>query len=488
MFRSKAKTAQQALWIPTQDIVQTPAHSFYDRLDHALDTIGFADQVRELCQPFYDDQGRGRPGVDPFVYFKMLMVGFFENLASERGIAARCQDSLAIRSFLRYDLTEPTPDHSTLSVIRTRLGDEVFEQAFALVLQALKRAGLLRGKNLGIDASTLEANASMRSLEKRLTGESYAAYVRGLAAADGVNIKDPAAVQRYDRTRKDKRLPNAEWHNPHDVDAKIGKTKRGSFRMIHKAEHTVDLETGAIVDVDILPGDQSDSADLAARVAGIQARLRATLGEGEAKDAGDHDHTTASTTAIATITTDKGYYDTEQLRRLQAAGIETVMPDRIENRRVDRLNAGQHAALRAARASVQTKEGRALGKLRAERVERTFAHVLDCGGARRTTLRGLANIRKRYLIQAMTCNLSLLMRTLIGIGTTKQAVAARLAALLSELFRRHRAMARSLRTSLAIRSADRPLFAPRRASHMTERCALTWEALERQKGNKSTAC
>lgn len=423
MFESKHLPAQQLLWIPAQEVVQTSANSFYARLDAALEAMDLPKQVRALCRPFYDQHGRGRPGVDPVVYFKMLIIGFFENLSSERAIAARCQDSLAIRSFLHYDLTTATPDHSTLTLIRQRLAPEVYEQVFALVLRALKQHGLLRGTKLGIDASTLEANASMRSLEKRLSGESYAEYVRKLAAEAGVDREDDAAVRRFDRKREDKKVSNDEWHNPNDADAKIGKTKQGTTKLIYKVEHTADLETGAIVDVDVLPGHQADTADLCRRVQGIQERMNAALGKqpDEQPDEQPGEQTTLS------ITTDKGYYDTDELRRLQELGIETVVPDRITNRNLGRLSEAQRTAVLAARRAVE--DGRALMKRRAEYVERSFAHMLESGGARRTTLHGQHNIRKRYLIQAMSCNLSLLMRSLTGIGTVKQALAAGLDAL-----------------------------------------------------------
>lgn len=298
MFRPKQKPAQQALWIPAEEIISTPANSFYTRLDKALVAIDFPEQVRELCRPFYDSHGRGRPGIDPVVYFKMLMIGFFENLSSERAIAARCADSLSIRGFLHYDLTEATPDHSSLTVIRQRLDEKVYGQVFALVLGALKRHGLLRGKKLGIDASVLEANASMRSLEQRLTGESYNEYVRKLAAAAGVDPEDQDAVRRFDKKRAGKTTSNDEWHNPNDPEAKAGKTKQGATKMVFKVEHAVDLETGAIVAADVVPGDQADTEDLCCRVWSVEERLNEAMGKHRDEE------------TIDTIAADKGYYHT----------------------------------------------------------------------------------------------------------------------------------------------------------------------------------
>ena len=412
MFHSKAPDEQPPLWIATSDLPTTPEHTFYQRLDRALRTIGFGDTIRARCAPYYEPEGQGgRPGIDPEVYFKMLMIGFFENLASERGIAARCADSFAIRAFLHYALTERTPDHSTLSVIRQRLAPEVYQEVFALVLRALKQHKLLRGKKLTIDSSVLEANASLRSLAHRLTGAAYREYVAQLAAAAGVDPADPAAVRRFDQKRPGRKTSNQDWVNPHDPDAKVGPTKTGSTKMIYKPEHTVDLETGAIVDVEIQPGDAADLTELPTKVSALQARLNTALGKKPNQQ------------SIALLVADKGYYHVDALVTLQAAGIRTAMSDPLPHRRVERLKPRARAAVRAAQRTVQGPRVRALARRRGELGERSFAHVLDRGGARRTTLRGRANIRKRYLIQAACANLSLLMRKLCRIGTPKQAVA-----------------------------------------------------------------
>src|SRR5207253_2556622 len=216
---------------------------------------------------------------DPEVYFKMLIVGFFENLPAERAIAARCADSLAIRAFLHYELTERTPHHSSFTVIRQRLPLEVYSQVFDLILVALHEEKLLRGKHLAIDTSVLEANASLRSLEHRLTGEQYRQYVKRLAAAAGVDTSDPRAVSAFDRRRPGRKTSNVEWQNPHDPEAKVGPDKKGVTRMIYKPEHVVDLETGAIVDVGLNRGDQHDAKGLAARVVAAAARVHGGVGE-----------------------------------------------------------------------------------------------------------------------------------------------------------------------------------------------------------------
>lgn len=414
MFRRKDREEQPAFWIATSNLPTTPANTFYRRLDRALGSFGFGDTVRGLCEPFYEgDRSRGgRPGIDPEVYFKMLMVGFFENLPSERAIAARCSDSLSIREFLHYDLHESTPDHSSLTVIRQRLGAEVFEQVFELVLKALKKHKLLKGRKLGVDASVLEANASLRSLEHRLTGDSYAEYVKKLAKAAGVDTADPAAVRRFDKKRPGRKTSNDEWQNPHDPDAKIGRTKRGVTRMIYKPEHVVDLETGAIVDADVRPGDEHDTENLTQRLLAAETRTLTALEEPN------------TTEHIEVVAADKGYFKVEEIALLRELNIKTAVRDPLSNRRWDKLTETERAALRATERTVRSKSGQTLLKRRAEFVERGFEHVLDCGGARHTTLRGRANIRKRYLIQTACANLSLLMRRLTGLGTLKQALAA----------------------------------------------------------------
>lgn len=414
MFRRKDTEPQPTMWIATGDLPVTPANAFYQRLDRALAKFGFGDAVRSLCEPYYetDESVGGRPGIDPEVYFKMQMVGFFEGLASERAIAARCSDSLSIRQFLHYALHEATPDHSSLTVIRQRLVPAVYEQVFGLILMALKKNKLLKGKRLAIDASVLEANAALRSLEHRLTGEAYREYVKKLAAAAGVDATNAAAVARFDKKRPGRKTSNDEWHNPHDPDAKVGRTKRGTTRMVYKPEHLVDLDTGAIVDVDVRPGDEHDTAALTERILAGEERMNTALGD------------PPTTARIELVAADKGYYKVDELTALREAQIKTAISDPIDNRRADKLDETQRAAVRAAKRTVRSKTGKALMRRRGELLERSFQHVLDCGAARRTTLRGRQNIRKRYLIQAACANLSLLMRALTGLGTPKQALAA----------------------------------------------------------------
>ena len=323
----------------------------------------------------------------------------------------RCADSLSIRQFLHYELHEATPDHSSLTVIRKRLGSEVHEKVFKLVLKALRDHKLLRGRKLGIDASVMEANASMGSLEHRLTGEDYQKYVSGLAEEADVDPLDPAAVRNFDRKRKGPKTSNDTWQNPHDPDAKIGRTKQGTTRMIYKPEHVVDLETGAIVDAEVRPGDEHDTADLTEKVLEVEARLNDVMDEDK------------NTERVELVAADKGYFKLEEVYLLRGVGIEAAIIDPQRRRRTDRLSEEDREALEAAQAVVTSESGRGWMRKRSEHVERGFHHVLDCGGARRTTLRGRENIRKLYLIRSACANLSLLMRHLVKVGTPKQALA-----------------------------------------------------------------
>src|SRR5690606_325556 len=217
---------------------------------------------------------------------------------------------------------------------------------------------LLKGRRLGIDASVLEANAALRSLEHRLTGEAYAEYVRKLAEAAGVDGSDAAAVRRFDKKRPDRKTSNDEWQNPHDPDAKVGRTKRGATRMIYKPEHVVDLETGAILDADARPGDEHDTEALTRRLLEAEQRINRALEEPE------------STERAESITADKGYFKAEEVADLQGLGFATHVSDPISNRRLDKLSTRVRTAIEAARESVATASGKALLKLRAELVER----------------------------------------------------------------------------------------------------------------------
>lgn len=407
MFAEKQKEAQQEFWIAAQEISKSPKSTFYSRLQETLDELGFEAEVRSICAPFYDVSGKGRPGIDPAVYVKMIMIGFFEDLPSERAIASRCADSIAIRSFLKYELNESTPDHSSFTIIRHRLGQEAYQQIFEFTLGALQKHGLLRGKNVGLDSSVIEANASLRALIHRNTKEAYWEYVKKLAAEAGIDPEDDAAVRKFDRKRPGKGS-NQEWMNPHDPDAKIGPRKHGGTDMIYKPEIVVDLDTGVIVHAEVNPGDHADHQDMAAKIFQAQETINA------ARQAPADDLT------IETATADKGYYAVPELQALQAESIKTVIADPLDNRRVDKLEPEERAAVRSAQRAVKSQRGKKLLARRGMHIERGFAHILDCGGMRRTTLRGRQNLNKRFKLASAVYNLSQLMRKLFGIGTPKQ--------------------------------------------------------------------
>ena len=411
MFSEKKKAAQPEFWIAADQVATTAQTGFYAKLEETLESFGFAAKVRVLCQPAYDKSGVGRPGIDPVVYLKMIMIGFFEDLPSERAITARCADSMSIRAFLKYELHEKTPEHSSFTVIRQRLGLEVYQQIFTLTLQVLREHGLLRGKNLGIDSSVIEANASLRALVHRNTEEQYWDYVKRLSAEQGIDPEDTAAVRRFDRHRPGKGS-NQEWQNPHDPDAKIGRTKDGATDMIYKPEAVVDLDTGAIVQADVHLGDQADHKEMAPRVLEAQQTINQACEQ------------PLDTLTATSVTSDKGYYAVDQLQTLQLEGIRTVISDPIDNRRVDKLEPQKQRAVRAARRSVKSQSGKTLLRRRGMHIERSFAHILDCGGMRRTTLRGWENLNKRFKLAAAFYNLSQLMRKLFGFGTPKQLAAA----------------------------------------------------------------
>jgi transposase len=410
VFGNKQKAAQPEFWVATQQLPKSPKSTFYAKLDETLECFGFAGKVRRICAPAYKQTGTGRPGIDPVVYLKMIMVGFFEDLPSERAIAARCADSMSIRAFLNYELDENTPDHSSFTVIRQRLGLDLYERIFTLSLQALREHGLLRGKNLGIDSSVIEANASLRALVHRNTEEQYWDYVKRLAAESGIDPDDAAAVRKFDRHRPGKGS-NQEWVNPHDPDAKIGRTKDGATDMIYKPEAVVDLDSGAIVQAQVHMGDQADHKEMATRVLEAQQIINQAAGE------------KLDTLTVNTVTSDKGYYAVNELQALQQEDIRTVIADPIDNRRLDKLETDQKKAVHAARRSVKSKSGKDLLRRRGMHIERSFAHILDCGGMRRTTLRGWENLNKRFMLAAAFYNLSQLMRKLFGIGTPKQLAA-----------------------------------------------------------------
>lgn len=390
---------QSELFVATTELVRVPGHPFYRKLNQVLTEADFDPFVEDLCAPHY--KRGGRPGIPPGVYFRMVLVGYFEGLDSQRGIAWRCADSLALREFLGYALTDPTPVHASLTEIRQRLPQEVFDAVFRFVLALLEGHGLLRGQTLGIDATTLEANAAMKSIVRRDTGEDWPEYLKRLAQAEGIEKPTPEDLRWLDRKRPDKKVSNDDWQSASDPEARITKMKDGTTHLAYKAEHAVDLESEAIVVACVVSADTGDATRGPGTLNAAQANLSAAQSEA----------------TVAELVRDRGYHDNGLSSECAAAGVRTYIPERKQQtRRWTDKPPEQAAAFRANRRRVRGARGRRLSRRRSEVVERTFAHVCETGGGRRTWLRGLVNVRKLHLLRSAAYNLGLLLRQVWGMG------------------------------------------------------------------------
>ena len=422
-MRRRLKEKQDELWIATTDLARTPGHVFYDRLNVVLAEAKFDETVETLCRPFYAD-GKGRPSIPPGVYMRMLLIGFFEGLDSERGIAWRCADSLSLRQFLGFGLSEQTPDHSSLSRIRQRLSLEIHQEVFTLVLKVLAEKGLLRGRTIGIDATTLEANAALRSIVRRDDGTSYPDFLTSLARESGLETPTRAELSKLDRERA-KKGSNDDWTNPHDPDAKITKMKDGRTHLAHKAEHAVDMDSGAVLAVtvqDVTHGDPTTMKQtIVAAVKNVLAVHRDPRLKGK-----------LSNRALAEWVADKGYHSNATMEMVAECGLRSYVSEPRRPRRRWRGNTAAKSGTYANRRRLGTARGNRLMRRRGELLERSFAHSLETGGMRRVHLRGREKIEKRYLIHVAALNLGLVMRKLIGFGTPR-GLLGRLEALLDVL-------------------------------------------------------
>lgn len=404
------------LWVATIDLPIAPSHPFYRRLNELLRAGDFDAFVERSCQKFYADR-MGRPSLAPGVYFRLLLLGYFEGLDSERGIAWRAADSLALRAFLGLALHEAPPDHSTISRTRRLIDLETHQAVFVWVLEALAAAKLLKGMTVGLDGTTLEANAALRSIVRRDTGEGYQEFLTTLAKASGIGTPTRADLARLDRRRK-KKGSNDDWTHPHDPDAKITKMKDGRTHLAHKAEHAVDLDTGAVVAVTVQDADEGDTTTMQATLIAAAEHLEVVL---RADD------------VLRELVTDKGFHSNERLVDLAALGIRTYISEPDRGRRRWRHKPEARAAVYANRRRIRRPRGIRLLRRRGEYLERTFAHAYETGGMRRTHLRGHDNILKRLLVHVGGFNLGLLMRTLVGVGTPR-GLQGRLAALMATLW------------------------------------------------------
>jgi transposase len=392
---------QQDLWIATHKIARPAGHPFYAALNRRLARAGFDRWVEQLCEPYYAD-GVGRPSIPPGVYFRMLMVGYFEGIGSERGIAWRCSDSLALREFLGVSLTDSTPDHSSMTRIRQRLPLGAYREVFSFVHRIARQEDLLSGKTLGIDATTLEANAAMKSIVRKDTGGDWTEYVKGLMAQEDEGHGSDEDARRFDRRRPGKKVSNRDWESPSDPDARITKMKDGRTHLAYKAVHAVDMDSEVIVAAEVEPADRGDAQMLIEQVEKAQDNLFEADVTPEVKE----------------VVADKGYHKGEVLAACAVRRVRTYIPERkaARRRRWKGKPAGCQEAVYANRRRAMSARGRRLQRRRSELLERSFAHVCETGGARRTHLRGLEPIRKRYLIHAAAHNLSVVMRKVFGHG------------------------------------------------------------------------
>ena len=419
----RQRATQDSLFIPTASLARSASHTFYERLNGVLTKAGFDDFAEGLCAPYYVE-GKGRPGIPPGTYFRMHLAGYFEGLESERLICWRVADSLALRPFLGYDLTQRTPDHSTLSRIPQRLPVEVHLEVFTWILRVLAKADLLKGKTLAVDATTLEANAALRSLCRTDTGEPYQDYLTELAKESGIDTPTREDLAKLDKARK-KKTSNDDWEHPHDPDAKVTRMKDKRTHLAHKAEHVVDLDTQAIVAVNLGDANEGDTSSITWSLLRAEANL-ATVSEDPQAARKLHER------RMAEVVADKGYHSNEVLVDLRASDIRSHVSEPSRGRRKWKDKEEAKLAVYGNRRRIKSPRGQDLQKRRAEIVERGFAHTYDSGGMRRLHLRGRGNILKRLLIHVAGFNLSLIMRKLVGAGTPRGVAA--LSNCLRELF------------------------------------------------------
>ena len=414
----KRKPKQQPMFMAASQIVKPASHPFYTKVSEILDKNKVDRRLEYLCKRFYAPT-MGRPGLAPGIYFRMLLLGYFEGIDSERGIAWRVADSLSLREFLGFNVTEETPDHSTLSRTRRLLPPETHKAVFRWFVKVLGEEGLLDGQTIAIDATTLEANAAMRSIQRRDDGRKYEEYLKDLAKADGIENPTREQLARLDRKRK-KKGSNKEWMSPADPDARIAKMKDGRTHLAHKAEHAVDLASGAVVAITLQAADLGDTTTVHPTLKEAQANAELINERG-----------------VEEAVLDKGYHSGEVLIDLHQAGVRTYIPEPDRGKRDWDGKLLEKKRVEANRRRTQSERGKALQKLRSEHVERSFAHMYETGGMRRVHLRGRKNILKRLLFHAVAFNLALLVRKLYGIGKprTLQGVSSSISMLIS-LFQR----------------------------------------------------
>lgn len=413
MGTRKKRERQEALWYGGE-LPMAPGHPFYKRLNEVLDKAKFDRFCEKSCAGFYH-QKLGRPSLPPGQYFRIMMIGFFEGLDSERGIAWRLADSLTLRQFLSIGWDEKTPDHVTISRTRRLIKGETHQRIFSFVLEQLAQAGLMKGQTIGVDSTTLEANAAMKSIVRRDTGESYMAYLKRLAEAEGIDAKDTATLLRMDRKRK-KKTSNEDWRSPSDEEAEITKLKDGRTALAFKAENAVDMETGAIVAVTTHGGAAADTTTIQETV--IEAAIAVAELIAQPTPEGEY---SVHPDGVQEVVADKGYHSNEAVLGLDELAVRTYIAEPDRGRRNWLGKAAEKAAVYDNQRRIQGNRGKSLQRQRGERIERNFAHQFDTGGLDRLYVRGKENVHKKFLIQAAACNLALLMRSRYGSGKPRAA-------------------------------------------------------------------
>lgn len=402
MGTRRKRAGQDSFWIANQDVAKAPANVFYDRLNQILDRHRFDEKVEALCRRFYRTSPQGRPSISPGVYFRALLIGYFEGLESERAIAWRLADSLSLRRFLGFALDQQTPDHSTISRTRRLYWLSTHKAVFAWVIGILRTERLIEGKTVAIDATTLEANAAMKSIVRRDNGQAYNEYLKQLAAAAGIENPTREELARMDRKRK-KKGSNEEWMSPTDPDARITKMKDGRTHLAHKAEHAVDLLNGALLAVNLEPASAGDTTT-----------IHHTLREADAAAL------TMDPRGVEEVVADKGYHSGAVLQSLHVAGIRSYVPEPKRGRRNWAERESEQRRTYENRRRVNGDRGKRLQKIRSELTERTFAHMYETGAMRRVHLRGRDNILKRLVVHGAAFNLSLVLRQILGAGTPRE--------------------------------------------------------------------
>jgi len=411
MAMGRKRDRQQEMWIATNELPRSRGHIFYDWANQVLNAAGLDAFAEAECIRFYKSETMGRPSIAPGLYFRMLLIGYFEGIDSERGIAWRCADSLSLKSFLGYGLTDATPDHSTISRTRRLIDIETHGRIFTWMLQVLANHGLVDGKTIGVDATTLEANAAMRSIVRRDTGESYSEFLTRLAKASGIETPTKEDLAKLDRKRPNKGC-NDEWEHPHDPDAKITKMKDGRTHLAHKAEHAVDMETGAVLAVTLQDANAGDTTTICETLITVAKQIETLIEDAE----------TARWVApnwLSEFVTDKGYHSNETLIDLKEFEIRSYVSEPNRGRRNWIGKEEERAAVYANRRRIRGERGKRLLRRRGLMLERPFAHCYETGGMRRVHLRGRENILKRLLIHVAGFNLSLVLRLMIGKGTPR---------------------------------------------------------------------